>query len=37
MTTKLIVEMDENAVAETEDKIMAAIAKVSREVVMTRA
>ena len=37
MTTKLIVEMDENAVAETEDKIMAAIAKVSKEVVMTRA
>lgn len=37
MTTKLIVEMDENAVGETEDKIMAAIAKVSKEVVMTRA
>ena len=37
MTTKLIVEMDENAVEQTEEKIMAAIAKVSKEVVMTRA
>ena len=37
MTTKLIVEMDENAVESTEEKIMAAIAKVSKEVVMTRA
>ena len=37
MTTKLIVEMDENAVEATEEKIMAAIAKVSKEVVMTRA
>lgn len=37
MTTKLIVEMDDNAVEETEEKIMAAIAKVSKEVVMTRA
>jgi cation transport ATPase len=37
MTTKLIVEMDENAVEATEEKIMAAIANVSKEVVMTRA
>ncbi len=37
MTTKLIVEMDEAAVEATEEKIMAAIAKVSKEVVMTRA
>ncbi|MBQ5324614.1 MAG: cation transporter [Oscillospiraceae bacterium] len=37
MTTKLIVEMDENAVEQTEEIIMAAIAKVSKEVVMTRA
>ena len=37
MTTKLIVEMDETAVEATEEKIMAAIAKVSKEVVMTRA
>ena len=37
MTTKLIVEMDENSVETTEEKIMAAIAKVSKEVVMTRA
>ncbi|MBQ7006904.1 MAG: cation transporter [Oscillospiraceae bacterium] len=37
MTTKLIVEMDENAVEQTEEKIMAAIAKISKEVVMTRA
>ena len=37
MTTKLIVEMDENAVEATEEKIMAAVAKVSKEVVVTRA
>lgn len=37
MTAKLIVEMDEKGVEATEEKIMAAIAKVSREVVMTRA
>ena len=37
MTTKLIVEMDEDAVEQTEEKIMAAIAKISKEVVMTRA
>ena len=37
MTTKLIVDMDENKVSETEEKIMAAVAKVSKEVVVTRA
>ena len=37
MTTKLIVDMAENDIEATEDKIMAAIAKVSREVVVTRA
>ena len=37
MTTKLIVDMAETNVEDTEEKIMAAIAKVSREVVMTRA
>ena len=37
MTTKLIVDMEETDVEATEDKIMAVIAKVSREVVMTRA
>ena len=37
MTTKLIVDMDDDAVEQTEEKILAAIAKVSREVVVTRA
>lgn len=37
MTTKLIVDMDENAVSETEEKIIAAVAKISKEVVVTRA
>ena len=37
MTAKLIVDMEETGVETTEEKIMAAIAKVSREVVMTRA
>ena len=37
MTTKLLVDMDENKVSETEEKIMAAVAKVSKEVVVTRA
>ena len=37
MTQKLIVEMDETTVEATETQIQEAIAKVSREVVMTRA
>ena len=37
MTTKLIVDMDDNAVEQTEEKIIAAVAKISKEVVVTRA
>lgn len=37
MTTKLIVEMDESKVEYTEEKIMQAVAKISKEVVVTRA
>lgn len=37
MTAKLIVDMQENDIPQTEEKIMAAVAKISREVVVTRA
>ncbi|MBQ5783271.1 MAG: cation transporter [Oscillospiraceae bacterium] len=37
MTTKLIVEMSDENVEATEEKIMQAVAKISREVVVTRA
>ncbi len=37
MTTKLIVDMDDNNVEETENKITQVVSKVSREVVVTRA
>lgn len=37
MTAKLIVDMQETDIPQTEEKIMAAVAKVSREVVLTRA
>lgn len=37
MTAKLIVDMQETDIPQTEEKIMAAVAKISREVVVTRA
>lgn len=37
MTAKLIVDMQETDIPQTEEKILAAVAKISREVVVTRA